>query len=124
MQDVIKGCFSNFFSKRTNKSIINVIIMKTQLLSFTLFLLFSLSFSVAQDVNKQSDLLIHSTSSLSVSNISFYAENKGPVVVRAYSIDGKQVAVINQNLNSGKATFSIELPKGIYIVNGKKIIRK
>lgn len=90
--------------------------MKTQLLSFTLFLLFSLSFSVAQDVNKQSDLLIHSTSSLSVSNISFYAENKGPVVVRAYSIDGKQVAVINQNLNSGKATFSIELPKGIYIV--------
>jgi len=48
--------------------------------------------------------------------LSFYSKNTGATQISAYSIDGRKMAGINTNLQSGDNLFQLLLPKGLYAI--------
>jgi uncharacterized protein (TIGR02145 family) len=53
------------------------------------------------------------------STISFFAKQAGSTQLNAFSIDGKKVIGINENLQEGLNSFQISLPKGSFIIQAK-----
>lgn len=47
---------------------------------------------------------------------SFVANNEGIARVSIYGIDGKKITGLERNLNEGKNSFQLTLPKGVYLV--------
>lgn len=53
--------------------------------------------------------------------VSFLTKQDGYTQINAYSIDGKKIISTGENLNVGKNSFQLSLPKGVYVIqiNGK-----
>jgi uncharacterized protein (TIGR02145 family) len=50
------------------------------------------------------------------STVSFFAKQAGSTQLNAFSIDGRKVVGINQNLQEGLNSFQLSLPKGAFII--------
>lgn len=48
--------------------------------------------------------------------ISFWVKQAGNTHINAYSIDGRKVISTSENLQKGKNTFQLSLPKGVYMI--------
>jgi len=49
-------------------------------------------------------------------NISFYAKKGGQTQISAYSLDGRKIIGITENILQGNNTFKLSLPKGVYFI--------
>ena len=52
---------------------------------------------------------------------SFEAKSDGFTQINVYSIDGKMIISTSEYLHVGKNSFSLSLPKGVYILNSRGI---
>jgi uncharacterized protein (TIGR02145 family) len=50
------------------------------------------------------------------STVSFFSKQPGNTQINAFSIDGRKIAGINTNLETGSNTFELSMPKGIFVI--------
>lgn len=62
-------------------------------------------------------LRISSNSAVGKSNVSFYAKQSGKTQINVYSIDGRKVSGITQNLQQGANSFQVSLRTGAYVIS-------
>lgn len=90
-------------------------------LIYSLFLLcysFNILYAQAENLHYiNNDITIAPNPSHLSSELSFLVKKEGMTYVNIYSVDGKQIASVAQNLIVGRAVFQIQVPKGMYIIN-------
>lgn len=59
---------------------------------------------------------VYPTAVVGTSTLSFYARQAGITQLNAFSLDGRKVAWISTNLQTGSNTFELSLPKGIFVI--------
>jgi uncharacterized protein (TIGR02145 family) len=59
---------------------------------------------------------VYSSSANGKSMVSFFAKQAGVIQLSAFSLDGRKVAGISTDLQTGINTFELSLPKGIFVI--------
>lgn len=84
--------------------------------------------AVEQVTSTDEDIRVYTNSINGKSTISFLAQKTGNAEIKAFSIDGKEVAVISTTLQTGRSYFEMSLPKGVFLIqvigNGYKYSTK
>ena len=72
--------------------------------------------AVVQVSANDETIRVYSTFVDGKSMVSFYAKQAGITQINTYSLDGRKVAGISTDLQAGRNTFELYLPKGVYLL--------
>ena len=72
--------------------------------------------AVTQITDNKDNITVYPNLADGSNTVSFYSKNAGSMQMNAYSVDGRKLIGITQNLSEGKNSFNVVLPKGAYIV--------
>lgn len=84
--------------------------------------------AVEQVTSTDEDIRVYPNSTRGKFNVSFLVKHVGNTKINAFSIDGKKITGITNVLQTGRSSFELSLPKGVFIIqvtgNGYKYSAK
>jgi len=73
--------------------------------------------SAVEQININNETIqVYPNSVRGASTLSFFAKQGGSTQINIYSLDGRKVVSINQNLQAGSNSFQLSLPRGSYAI--------